>query len=112
LRLELQGSNISVSLLNTGPVISNFRHNAKKMTQKNIDIQNSIYKEQYEKSLQSAKSDVPFTLESIDVAYVVEKIIQSRNPKPRYYITKATFILGYLKRILSTNMLDKVLIKI
>ncbi|MEA1914922.1 MAG: SDR family NAD(P)-dependent oxidoreductase, partial [Campylobacterota bacterium] len=90
LRLELQGSNISVSLLNTGPVISNFRHNAKKMTQKNIDIQNSIHKEQYEKSLQSAKSDVPFTLESIDVAYVVEKIIQSKNPKPRYYITKAT----------------------
>jgi short-subunit dehydrogenase len=112
LRLELQGSGISVSLLNTGPVISKFRENAKKMTLKNIDIQNSIYKDQYEKSLKSDKSDVPFTLESIDVAYVVEKIILSEKPKPRYYITKATYLLGYLKRILSTSMLDRVLQKI
>jgi short-subunit dehydrogenase len=112
LRLELDQSGISVSLLNTGPVISKFRENAKKMILKNIDINNSIYKSQYEKSLKSEKSDVPFTLEAIDVAYVVEKIILSKNPKPRYYITKATYLLGYLKRVLSTSMLDKILQKI
>jgi len=112
LRLELLGSGISVSLLNTGPVISKFRDNAKQKIIQNIDINNSIFKEQYEKNLKSEKSDVPFTLQSIDVAYVVEKIILSEKPKPRYYITKATYLLGFLKRILSTSMLDKILQKI
>ncbi len=112
LRLELAHTNIYVSLLNTGPVTSDFRKNAVKMARKNLDIENSVFKEQYDKSLNADKSQVPFNLEAIEVAKVVEKIVKAKKPKPRYYITKATHILGNLKRVLSTAMLDKVLIKI
>ena len=112
LRLELKDTNIDVTLLNTGPILSEFRNNAKTELENNVDMKNSRFKTSYEKSLQSSKSDVPFTLESIEVAKVVEKIILSNNVKPRYYITKATYILGFLKRILSTNLLDKILNKI
>ncbi|MEA2016935.1 MAG: SDR family NAD(P)-dependent oxidoreductase [Campylobacterota bacterium] len=112
LRLELADTNIDVTLLNTGPVLSEFRHNAKQKTIDNIDIENSRFRESYQKSLESSKSDVPFTLEAIEVAKVVEKIIQSKNVKPRYYITKATYLLGFAKRILSTSKLDKILQKI
>jgi short-subunit dehydrogenase len=45
-------------------------------------------------------------------AKVVHKIILAEKPKPRYYITKATYLLGYLKRVVSTTILDKVLLKI
>lgn len=113
LRLELQGSNIHVSLLNTGPVKSDFRKNAFEMFQKNIDIQKSYFKDVYENELkgrlESNKDDTPFTLDSNAVAKVVLKIIQSHKPRPRYYITKATYILGFLKRILSTRWLDIIL---
>ena len=109
LRLELEDTNIQVTLLNTGPIISNFRNSAKEKLIKNVDINNSRFKDQYQKSLDSKKSDVPFTLEAIDVAKVVEKIILSKTIKPRYYITKATYLLGFAKRILSTTMLDKIL---
>jgi NAD(P)-dependent dehydrogenase (short-subunit alcohol dehydrogenase family) len=109
LRLELEDTNIQVTLLNTGPIISNFRNNAKEKLIKNVNINNSRFKDQYQKSLASKKSDVPFTLEAIDVAKVVEKIILSKTIKPRYYITKATYLLGFAKRILSTTMLDKIL---
>ncbi len=112
LRLELQNTNINVSLLNTGPIISEFRNNAKKKLLQNIDCKHSRFKDTYEKSLQAKKSDVPFTLKADAVANTVLKIINSNNPKPRYYITKATYLLGYLKRLLSTSMLDKILEKI
>jgi short-subunit dehydrogenase len=109
LRLELKDTNISVSLLNTGPVISEFRNNAKLKLSQNIDIDNSRFKNLYIKGLESKKSDVPFTLNADAVANTVLKIIKSKNPKPRYYITKATYLLGFAKRVLSTSKLDKLL---
>lgn len=112
LRLELKGSNIHPVLLNTGPVTSSFRKTAMKKLQANVNIGHSVFKENYLENLSKEKSEVPFNLEAIEVAKVVEKIILTAKPKPRYYITKATYILGYLKRILSTSMLDKILKKI
>ncbi|MEA3512358.1 MAG: SDR family NAD(P)-dependent oxidoreductase [Campylobacterota bacterium] len=112
LRLELEDTDIDVTLLNTGPVTSKFRDNAIAKTKENIDIENSRFKNTYLKNLNAKKSDVPFNLEAIEVSKIVEKIIVSKNVKPRYYITKATYILGFCKRILSTKLLDKILIKI
>lgn len=112
LRLELKDTNIYTSLLNTGPVTSKFRENAVKNFKKNVDIEHSDYKEVYLENLKQNKSQVPFNLEAIEVARVVEKIVKAKNPKPRYYITKATYILGYLKRVLSTKQLDSILNKI
>ena len=112
LRLELAGTKIYVTLLNTGPITSNFRKNAMEKLRKNVDIENSVFKEKYHKSLNANKSTVPFNEEADSVASVVHKIILSDKPKPRYYITKATYLLGYLKRILSTSILDKFLLKI
>ena len=112
LRLELLDTNIDITVLNTGPVLSKFRENAKGKLQENIDIENSRFRSIYIKNLQSNKSDVPFTVEAIVVAKVVHKIIMAKKVKPRYYITRATYILGTLKRILSTQLLDKILNKI
>ena len=112
LRLELKDTNIEVTLLNTGPVTSDFKKNAILKTKQNIDIENSRFKDSYRKSLNAKKSDVPFNLEAIEVAKIVEKIIKSKKVKPRYYITKATYLLGFAKRILSTSNLDKILEKI
>ena len=112
LRLELKDTNIYPILLNTGPITSSFRKTAMRKLQENVDIENSIFKESYLKNLTEKKSKVPFNEEPIAVAKVVEKIILTSKPKPRYYITKATYILGYLKRVLSTSTLDKILSKI
>ena len=112
LRLELHDTNIYVSLLNTGPITSNFRKTAMKKLHDNVDIEHSVHKKMYEKNLAGKQKKVPFNEEAISVAEVVHKIILEKHPKPRYYITKATYLLGYLKRILSTTLLDKLLLKI
>jgi len=112
LRLELEGTNIYPVLLNTGPITSNFRKRAVEMLQKNVDIDNSNFKDLYIKNINGKAKKVPFGEEASSVAAIVHKIILSDKPKPRYYITKATYLLGYAKRILSTATLDKILLKI
>ncbi|HHD82172.1 MAG TPA: SDR family NAD(P)-dependent oxidoreductase [Campylobacterales bacterium] len=112
LRLELKDTNIYPILLNTGPITSAFRKNAINKLKENVDLKNSFYSELYQQSIRDDKSKVPFKLEAIEVAKTVHKITLTAKPNPRYYITKATYLLGYLKRILSTSMLDKILKKI
>lgn len=112
LRLELKDTNIYPVLLNTGPISSSFRKTAMKKLAENVDVQNSVFCEYYKRNLEGEKSKVPFNEEAISVAKIVHKIILAKKPKPRYYITKATYLLGYFKRILSTSALDKILNKI
>lgn len=109
LRLELGGTGIYVSLLNTGPITSDFRKNALKKLAQNIDIAHSRFNSQYEKSLSGNAKKVPFNLEADAVAQKVYQIIAAKEPNPRYYVTTATYLLGYFKRVLSTRMLDKIL---
>jgi short-subunit dehydrogenase len=109
LRLELMDTDIHVSLLNTGPVSSNFRQNAMQKLRENIDVGHSRFREQYEANINDKGKKVPFKREADAVASVVYEIIAAKKPKPRYYITKATYLLGNLKRILSTSLLDRIL---
>lgn len=115
LRQEVMGSDIYISVINTGPVTSKFRANALLNFSKNIDIENSFftktYKEQLKVRLENPKDDTPFNLPASSVGNVVLKIMQNKKPKPRYYVTYATHILGFAKRILSTSFLDKLLNK-
>jgi len=111
LRLELKDTKIYPILLNTGPVKSNFRKNAIK-TLDNLDIENAQFKDKYLESKAGKFKKVPFSLPASSVASVVHKIILTPKPQPRYYITKATYILGFAKRVLSTSLLDKLLLKV
>lgn len=112
LRLELKDTNIYPVLLNTGPITSSFRKTAMKKLEENVDVKNSVFSKYYKKNLEGEKSKVPFNEEAISVAKIVHKVILAKKPKPRYYITRATYLLGYFKRILSTSALDKILNKI
>ena len=116
LRQEVSNSNIFVSVINTGPVASKFRANALKNFNANVDIENSyfndVYTKELKKRLESKVDDTPFTLPSSSVANVVLNIMKSQKPKPRYYVTKATYLLGFFKRILSTSLMDKLLNKL
>ncbi|MBL1278178.1 MAG: SDR family oxidoreductase [Ectothiorhodospiraceae bacterium] len=115
LRLELSGTGISVSMIEPGPIESRFRENAFKAYQKNIDSKNSAHRDTYlkmERRLQKKGPAVPFTLPPEAVLKKVIHALESRHPKPRYYVTFPTYLFGTLRRILSTRWLDKVLLKI
>ncbi len=115
LRLEFIGTNIYFSLVEPGPIESSFRKNAFLMYKKYILPAQSIHKSSYdilESRLQLQDSVAPFTLPASAVAKKVLKIIHTKSPKPRYYVTVPTYIFGFLKRILPTTWLDFLLSKV
>ncbi len=109
LRQELHGSNIHVSLIEPGPIRSRFRANAVKHFLENIDIEASPFREQYQKTLQRLQTRgavIPFTLPPEAVLKKVIHALESRRPKPRYYVTFPTYLFGTLRRFLSTRAMD------
>jgi len=115
LRLELAGSGIHVSLIEPGPIASHFRENAFKAYQRNINPQGSPHQDMYrrmEARLTTPGPAVPFTLPAEAVLKKVIHALESRRPRVRYYVTLPTWLFGFLKRILSSRLLDRVLIKI
>jgi len=113
LRLELDGSGIDVVLIEPGPIRSDFRKNALKKFQDNIDMKNSVHVKVYEKTLDRLQSegDAPFTLGEDAVYDALLKAITTKKPKARYRVTFPTKLFWFLKRILSSKALDFVLRK-
>ena len=114
LRLELKGSNIFISLIEPGPITSQFRANAVKAMQQYIDIENSIHREKYLGVLERLNKKgpaVPFTLPPEAVLKRVIYALESNKPKPRYYVTLPTYLFGFLKRLLSNRQMDALLAK-
>ncbi|MCW9013244.1 MAG: SDR family oxidoreductase [Gammaproteobacteria bacterium] len=112
LRQELAGTNISISLIEPGPIISQFRSNALSAFEKYIDVESSAHKTQYESMLSRLKKAGPAAPFTLGPEAVLEKVIhalESPRPKIRYYVTFPTYLFGYLKRILSSRMLDRIL---
>jgi NAD(P)-dependent dehydrogenase (short-subunit alcohol dehydrogenase family) len=115
LRLELYGSNITVSLIEPGPILSKFRENSFALYKKNINIESSFHKESYkamEGRLQKQGAAVPFTLPAKAVADKVIHAVESDYPKIRYYVTFPTYLFAYLKRLLPASWLDNLLRRI
>jgi len=114
LRLELAGTGIHVSLIEPGPITSRFRDNAFKAYQRNINPEGSPHEDMYrrmEARLTKKGSAVPFTLPPEAVLKKVIHALESSRPKARYYVTFPTYLFGFLKRVLSDRMLDRVLNK-
>ena len=114
LRLELKNTNIHVSLIEPGPIKSEFRQNALRKYKENIDNQNSRFNKSYniaEKRYTNNGGIMPFTLGPDAVLKKVLHSLESRRPKARYLVTVPTYLLAYLKRILPTRALDLILLK-
>lgn len=113
LRQELAGSGIQVCLLETGPVRSRFRDNARLMFQRHINRELSAHRAIYdavERRLASPADD-PFTQGPQAVLRKVVHALESPRPKPRYSITLPTHVLSLLRRVLPTRALDALLLR-
>ena len=115
LRQELIGTDIFVSLIEPGPIESRFRANSFEVYKSTINKEDSPFKEHYEAMearLTKEGPAVPFTLPPESVLKKVIHALESNKPKAHYYVTFPTYLFGYVKRILPTSLLDKLLNKI
>jgi len=115
LRVEMADTNIKIVTMNTGPVTSDIRKNSIPHFEKWVDWKGSARRQQYERGLQKRlyEDNGPdkFELPASAVTAKLLKACTHPNPKPRYYITTPTYLMGFLKRILTTRGLDRVLRK-
>ncbi len=115
LRLELKGSGVYISLIEPGPITSNFRQNAIIQFRKNIDYANSVHAKAYKGTIKKLETEgpvAPFTLPPDAVLSKVIKALEKRRPAERYYVTFPTHLFGFLRRILTTRALDRLLAKV
>ena len=115
LRLELRGSGIHVVLIEPGPIESRFRQNAYTAYNRHIDPTSSVHRSRYlkmEERLLKEGPVAPFTLPPEAVLKKVVRALESPRPRARYYVTFPTWLFAVLKRVLTQNLLDKVLVRV
>jgi NAD(P)-dependent dehydrogenase (short-subunit alcohol dehydrogenase family) len=114
LRLELIDTGIRVSLIEPGPIESRFRPNALQKFLANIDHENSVHREAYQRQLERLNKvghAAPFTLPAEAVFAALWRALNARRPAARYRVTTPTRVAWYLKRCLPTRWLDAVLLR-
>lgn len=113
LRLELKSSGIHVVTIEPGPIESRFRDNCVNSTLEAININKSYFSRQYAKLLakrSQASSDSFFTKQPEAVIHKLIHAIEAQRPRAKYPVTFPAHLLIFLKRFLSTRMLDRFLL--
>lgn len=115
LRIEMKGTGIEVILIEPGPITSRIRENAVPHFEKWIDWENSARAAEYKGLLHrlyeaKTKPDA-FELPAGAVTKKLIHAVESRRPRPRYYVTTPTWLMGTARRILPTRALDWLIAK-
>lgn len=116
LRIEMRDTGIDVVLIEPGPITTKIRINSIPHFEKWINWKQSARADQYRSSLLKRLYDGPdgpdpFELPPSAVTAKLVKALESKRPKPRYYVTTATYISGIGRRILPTRWLDWIIAK-
>ena len=109
LRMEMKGTGVEVVLIEPGPVTSKIRANSIPHFERWIDWKNSARRAEYEPllaRLYESRGPDRFELPASAVTAKLVHALESRRPRPRYYLTTPTYLMGTLRRILPTRALD------
>lgn len=110
LRLEMADTGIDVILIEPGPITSRIRENARARFERWIDWEKSPradqYRDQLRKRLYEDTGKDTFELPPAAVTAKLIHALESRRPRPRYYVTTPTYMMGIARRFLPTRALD------
>lgn len=114
LRMELSDSDISVSLIEPGPIRTRFVENALANFKAHVDIEGSAHRETYLERIKGmeAGGQSRFKLEPEAVAAKLVHAVESARPHRRYYVTTPTYLAATFKRIFPAGILERLLQKI
>ncbi|PIB23277.1 short-chain dehydrogenase [Amylibacter kogurei] len=117
MRLELYRQPVDIILIEPGPITTDIRVNAQPHFEKWIDWENSSARKLYERELMPRlyvenptpdKGELPPSAVTAKLIHALE----SKRPRPRYYVTTPTYVASILRRILPTRAMDWVFAKV
>jgi len=108
MRQELAGSGLHVSIIEPGPIRSNFVATAVRALREKIDIEGSPHREKYLARLASmeAGGKQTFKLEPAAVTTRLIHALESPRPRRRYLVTAPTHFAAIAERILPAAAMD------
>ena len=112
MRAELDGSGIHVSLIEPGPIESRFAEHGLAWFEKNIDWRGSVHRDAYLPQLRRLRQGGVKSRTKLkpDAVYkVLHHALDSRRPRPHYRVTTPAKAGAFLKRILPSAMLYRLL---
>ncbi len=116
LRIEMRGTGLHLITFNTGPVTSKIRQNGIAHFERWIDWKGSARAAQYERQLIDRlyrdRGRDPFERPASAVTARLVHALESPRPRPRYYITTPTYLMGAARRLLPQRVLDWALSKV
>ncbi|MEX0285876.1 MAG: SDR family NAD(P)-dependent oxidoreductase [Paracoccaceae bacterium] len=116
MRLEMEGTGIDVILIEPGPITTKFRENGIAPFEKYIDCKNSPRRAEYEaglvRRLYTDSGPDKFELPASAVTAKLIRALEAPRPAARYYVTFPTYLTAFLRRILTTRGVDRILRKI
>lgn len=116
LRLEMRDTPVRIITINPGPIPSKIRVNSIPHFERWIDWRASARREQYESSLlkrlyePSGKKDT-FELPPAAVTAAILRALEAENPKSHYYVTGATHLASWIRRLAPPRLRDWLLAK-
>jgi NAD(P)-dependent dehydrogenase (short-subunit alcohol dehydrogenase family) len=114
-RIEMRGTGIEVILIEPGPITTRIRENAIPHFEKWIDWKASVRSAEYaplrERLYQEKTKPDAFELPPSAVTAKLIRALESNRPKPRYYVTTPTYLMGSARRLLPSRALDWLITK-
>lgn len=107
LRLELRSTPIRVAAIEPGPITSRFNETALRFFRENIDIENSVHYDAYQKRLEEIAKGGKTTLFTRGPEAVLSKLIHAlEHPRPRthYHVTMGTHFVAMARRLLPQRL--------
>ncbi|MDO6591356.1 short-chain dehydrogenase [Loktanella sp. D2R18] len=114
LRVEMHNTPIKVILIEPGPITSDIRQNAIPHFEKWVDWEKSARVDEYKDILSRLYTDSGPDQFELPPSAVTKKLLHAltaKRPKPRYYVTTPTYLMGALRRILPTRWLDALILR-
>jgi NAD(P)-dependent dehydrogenase (short-subunit alcohol dehydrogenase family) len=110
MRVELWGSGVGVILVEPGPIVSEFRHNAAARAGATLDTEKAqfaaVYKKEIERRIRQQKKPDLFTKPPEAVAAKVRHALESERPKHRYCVTIPAYAGYWLGRLAPHALVD------
>ncbi|MDR0807645.1 MAG: SDR family NAD(P)-dependent oxidoreductase [Gemmobacter sp.] len=115
LRIEMRGTGIHVCLIEPGPIPTRIRQNSIPHFEKWVDWEHSARADEYRTLLhrlyQPRGKPDRFELPCSAVTAKLVHALESARPRPHYYVTRATHLMGFARRLLPVPMLDWLIAK-